>query len=124
MKSIARRLLETIKENETPVVAPKVEGEEAPVADKDGAQPKDPAADGLDKDGDDQMDKMGNMTEMMVDPDKMAGALDAMHEKCKSYMDEADDSTYTCPGMAEKEDVEQAMGHMQEAMMKMRGKKK
>ena len=116
MKTLAGKLLEKLNEVDAAPGSkllpdmPKPAGDMGPAADAPV-----PAA---------SQPEMGKVLEAMDCPDKMAGMLEAMADKCGAYFDEADDSTYTCKDMQEKDDVEMAMQGMKEAAMKMKGKKK
>lgn len=119
-KSIARRLLETtLKEDDQALPGvPGGSGDAAAAPDgkaPDAAQPSanDSGVPGL----------KAMLEEHAKDPDGMANMMDQMHAHAGKFMDEADDATYTCKDVQDKDDVQKGMDHMQECMGVMRGKK-
>lgn len=122
-QSLAGKLLETIHEDDAAPGAALLKPGQGP---GDAPNDKDakPAAAQPDDKGAEEVPAHKKIAECMDEPNKMAECLEAMDAQCAKYMDEADPSTYTCPGMNDKEDVEKAQGAMKEAMGFLKGKMK
>lgn len=116
MKSLAKRLLEGDKAAGTDLLTPPA-----------GAEPDLPGDTTPAKDQPDEepgQKELIKLMELMDDPDKMAGCIDEMCSKMEAYFDAADDSTYTVGDQQDKDDLTAAKTSMQEAAMKMIGKKR